>query len=151
MQNTIQIEDYVTDGWKIMKKLFTVCVALVVAMTMMAENMTCSDAATAALALGGGVTATDSVTVTGYVSVLKGDVSTKYETPQQQFCMDDTKGSNAETLLIYWANIPEEFRESLTSLNVGDKVSVTGLLCHYVKKRCFYSGIGERQCKNAGT
>ncbi|MDY2942479.1 MAG: leucine-rich repeat domain-containing protein [Paludibacteraceae bacterium] len=116
-----------------MKKLFTVCVALVVAMTMTAENMTCSDAATAALALGGGVTATDSVTVTGYVSVLKGDVSTKYETPQQQFCMDDTKGSNAETLLIYWANIPEEFRESLTSLNVGDKVSVTGLLCHYVK------------------
>ena len=116
-----------------MKKLFTVCAALVAAMTMSAENMTCADAAAAALALGEGVTATDSVTVTGYVSVLKGDVSTRYETPQQQFYMDDTKGSNKETLLIYFANIPVEFRESLTSLNVGDKVSVTGQLCHYVK------------------
>lgn len=116
-----------------MKKLFTICAALVAAMTMSAENMTCADAAAAALALGEGVTATDSVTVTGYVSVLKGDVSTKFETPQQQFYMDDTKGSNKETLLIYFANIPVEFRESLTSLNVGDKVSVTGQLCHYVK------------------
>ena len=80
-----------------MKKLFTVCAALVAAMSMSAENMTCADAAAAALALGENVESTETVSVEGYITNTNGTVSRE----QQTFYMDDVKGSGAKTLQAY--------------------------------------------------
>ena len=112
-----------------MKKIFTICAALMAAMTMSAEETTisCADAATAALALGEGETATETVNVIGYITKTNGTVSRE----QQTFYMDDEKGSGAETLQAYWANLPED--DKVTPLAVGDKVILTGSLMHYVQ------------------
>ena len=48
-----------------MKKLFTVCAALVAAISLSAENMTCADAAAAALTLGENEESTETVSVEG--------------------------------------------------------------------------------------
>lgn len=113
-----------------MKKIFTICAALMAAMTMSAEvtTISCADAAAQALALGEGETATETVNVIGYITKTNGTVSRE----QQTFYMDDEKGSGKETLQAYWANLPEDDKE--TPLAVGDKVILTGCLMHYVNK-----------------
>lgn len=121
-----------------MKKLFTVCAALVAAMTMSAENMTCADAAAAALALGENEESTEIVSVEGYITNTNGTVSRE----QQTFYMDDVKGSGAKTLQAYWANLPADDKE--TPLAVGDKIILTGKLLHYVSD----AGVHTAEIKN---
>lgn len=121
-----------------MKKLFTVCAALVATMSMSAENMTCADAAAAALALGENVESTETVSVEGYITKTNGTVSRE----QQTFYMDDVKGSGALTLQAYWANLPADDKE--TPLAVGDKVILTGKLLHYVSD----AGVHTAEIKN---
>ena len=112
-----------------MKKILTLCAALVAAMSMSAiTNMTCLEAKNAALALQSGATGTDSVAVTGYVTYTNGTVSPSRDgknTPQQVFWMDDQKGTT-QTFQAYWCNLP-----SNDALNVGDKVTIKGLLMNY--------------------
>lgn len=106
-----------------MKKLFTFTAMLCLAVTMNATitEMTCSEAAEAALALQNGQTGTDSVAITGYVTNTNGTLSRG----QQTFWLDDEKGS-AQTFQAYWCNIPEE-----VALNVGDKVTIKGFLMNF--------------------
>lgn len=107
-----------------MKKIFTLCVAFVAAMSMSAEvaNMTCAEAATAALLLQSGAEGTDTVAVTGYITNTDGKISGG----QQTFWMDDEKGSK-KTIQGYWCNMPE----GEAALNIGDKVIIKGLLMNY--------------------
>lgn len=121
-----------------MKKIFTICAALVAAMTMSAENMTCADAAAAALALGENVESTEIVSVEGYITNTNGTVSRE----QQTFYMDDVKDSGAKTLQAFWANLPADDKE--TPLAVGDKIILTGKLLHYVSN----SGVHTAEIKN---
>lgn len=121
-----------------MKKIFTICAALIAAMTMSAENMTCADAAAAALALGENEESTEIVSVEGYITNTNGTVSRE----QQTFYMDDVKGSGAKTLQAFWANLPADDKE--TPLAVGDKIIFTGKLLHYVSN----SGLHTAEIKN---
>lgn len=107
-----------------MKKIFTLCVAFVAAMSMSAEvaNMTCAEAAAAAALLQDKEQGTDSVAVTGYVTNTDGKISRG----QQTFWMDDEKGSK-KTFEGYWCNMPE----GEAALNVGDKVIIKGFLMRY--------------------
>lgn len=107
-----------------MKKILTLCAALVAAMSMSAEvkNMTCAEAAAAAALLQSGQTGTDSVAVTGYVTNTDGKISKN----QQTFWMDDEKGSK-KTFNGYWCNMPK----GEAALNVGDKVVIKGFLMRY--------------------
>lgn len=107
-----------------MKKIFTLCVAFVAAMSMSAEvrNLTCAEAASEAALLQDGETGKDSVAVTGYVTSTDGRLSKG----QQTFWMDDEKG-NKKTFEGYWCNIPA----GEDPLNVGDKVVIKGLLMRY--------------------
>lgn len=111
-----------------MKKIFTLCAVLVSALTLSAEEatpLTCAEAAEQALALGENETGTTLVAVTGYITNTNGTVSRE----QQTFWMDDEKGTT-QTLQAYWANLPEDDKE--TPLAVGDKIVLTGYLLHYV-------------------
>ena len=112
-----------------MKKILTLCAALVAAMSMNAiTSMTCSEAKNAALALQSGATGTDSVAVTGYVTYTNGTVRpsrTDATIMQQVFWMDDQKGTT-QTFQAYWCNLP-----SNEALNVGDKVTIKGFLMNY--------------------
>ena len=121
-----------------MKKLLTLCAALLAAMTMSAENMTCADATAAALALGENEESTEIVSVEGYITNTNGTVSRE----QQTFYMDDVKGSGAKTLQAYWANLPAD--DKVTPLAVGDKIILTGKLFHYVST----SGVHTAEIKN---
>ena len=107
-----------------MKKILTLCMAVVAAMSMSAEvkNMTCAEAAAAAALLQDGQKGTDSVAVTGYVTNTDGKISRN----QQTFWMDDEKGSK-KTFEGYWCNMPE----GEAALNVGDKVVIKGFLMRY--------------------
>ncbi len=107
-----------------MKKILTLCMAVVAAMSMSAEvkNMTCAEAAAACALLQSGQTGTDSVAVTGYVTNTDGKISRW----QQTFWLDDEKGSK-KTFEGYWCNMPE----GETALNVGDKVVIKGFLMRY--------------------
>lgn len=112
-----------------MKKILTLCMAVIAAMSMSAEikNMTCAEAAAAAALLQSGQTGTDSVAVTGYVTNTDGKISnSKDGIPQQTFWMDDEKGSK-KTFEGYWCNMPA----GETALNVGDKVVIKGFLKCY--------------------
>lgn len=112
-----------------MKKILTLCMAVIAAMSMSAEikNMTCAEAAAAAALLESGQTGTDSVAVTGYVTNTDGKISnSKDGIPQQTFWMDDEKGSK-KTFEGYWCNMPA----GETALNVGDKVVIKGFLMRY--------------------
>lgn len=121
-----------------MKKLLTLCAVLLAAMTMSAENMTCADAAAAALALVENEESTEIVSVGGYITNTNGTVSRE----QQTFYMDDVKGSGAKTLQAYWANLPAD--DKVTPLAVGDKIILTGKLFHYVST----SGVHTAEIKN---
>lgn len=107
-----------------MKKILTLCAALVAAMSMSAEvkNMTCAEAAAAAALLQSGQTGKDSVAVTGYVTNTDGKISKN----QQTFWMDDEKGSK-KTFNGYWCNMPD----GESPLNIGDKVVIKGLLMNF--------------------
>lgn len=107
-----------------MKKILTLCAALVAAMSMSAEvkNMTCAEAAAAAALLQSGQTGKDTVAVTGYVTNTDGKISKN----QQTFWMDDEKGSK-KTFYGYWCNMPK----GEAALNVGDKVVIKGFLMRY--------------------
>ena len=107
-----------------MKKIFTLCVAFVAAMSMSAgvKNMTCAEAAAAAALLQDKEQGTDSVAVTGYITNTDGKISKG----QQTFWMDDEKGSK-KTFEGYWCNMPE----GEAALNIGDKVVIKGFLMRY--------------------
>ena len=108
-----------------MKKILLFCAALVAAMNTSAAitEMTCEQAKKYVEDnLQAGETATDSVAVTGFVTKDYSGLSRG----QQRFSMDDAKGS-VETLHCYYANMPE----NEPALNVGDKVTVKGLLQNY--------------------
>ena len=107
-----------------MKKLFTVCAALVAAMSLSAAitEMTCAEAAAAAALLEDKTAGKDSVAVTGYVTNTDGKISKG----QQVFWMDDEKGTK-KTFEGYWCNLPE----GEGALNVGDKVVIKGFLMRY--------------------
>ncbi len=107
-----------------MKKILTLCMAVIAAMSMSAEvkNMTCAEAAAAAALLQSGQTGTDTVAVTGYVTNTDGKISKN----QQTFWMDDEKGSK-KTFNGYWCNMPK----GEAALNVGDKVVIKGFLMRY--------------------
>lgn len=109
-----------------MKKILTLCAALVAAMSMSAAitNMTCSEAKAAALLLQSGQTGTDSVAVTGYVTNTNGSISRG----QQTFWLDDQKGTT-QTFQAYWCNMP--LGDDDTPLVVGDKVTIRGFLMNY--------------------
>ncbi len=112
-----------------MKKILTLCMAVIAAMSMSAEikNMTCAEAAAAAELLQSGQTGTDSVAVTGYVTNTDGKISnSKDGIPQQTFWLDDEKGSK-RTFQGYWCNMPD----GESPLNIGDKVVIKGLLMKY--------------------
>lgn len=109
-----------------MKKFLTLCAAVLAAMSMNAAitNMTCAEAAAAAMALQNGATGTDSVAVTGYVTNTNGSISRG----QQTFWMDDNKGTT-QTFQAYWCNMP--LGNDDTPLAVGDKVTIKGFLMNY--------------------
>lgn len=112
-----------------MKKILTLCMAVIAAMSMSAEikNMTCAEAAAAAALLQSGQTGTDSVAVTGYVTNTDGKISnSKDGIPQQTFWLDDEKGSK-RTFQGYWCNMPD----GESPLNIGDKVVIKGLLMNF--------------------
>lgn len=108
-----------------MKKILTLCMAVIAAMSMSAEvkNMTCAEAAAAAMLLPeNNKPGTDSVAVTGYVTSTDGKISKG----QQTFWLDDEKGSK-RTFQGYWCNMPD----GESPLNIGDKVVIKGLLMKY--------------------
>ena len=109
-----------------MKKFYLMAAFAFAALTMNAEikEMTCAEAAAAALELGENETGTDSVAVTGYITNTSGEISRG----QQTFYMDDVKGSGLKTFQAYWANVPDPEKP----LNVGDTVILKGYLLHYV-------------------
>ena len=112
-----------------MKKILFFCAALIAAATVSAEikaNYTVQQAYDAAVALGSGVTGTDSVTVTGYVTNTTGTISKG----QQTFWMDDEKGTT-KTFEAYWANLPQEMVDAKDPLVVGDKVTIKGFLINW--------------------
>ena len=107
-----------------MKKILTLCMAVIAAIGMSAEikNMTCAEAAAAAALLQDKEQGKDSVAVTGYVTNTDGKISKG----QQTFWMDDVKGSK-KTFEGYWCNMPE----GEAALNIGDKVVIKGFLMRY--------------------
>ena len=112
-----------------MKKILTLCMAVIAAMSMSAEikNMTCAEAAAAAALLQDKEQGKDSVAVTGYVTNTDGKISnSKDGIPQQTFWMDDVKGGK-KIFEGYWCNMPE----GEAALNIGDKVVIKGFLMRY--------------------
>lgn len=107
-----------------MKKILTLCMAVIAAMSMSAEikNMTCAEAAAAAALLQDKEQGKDTVAVTGYVTNTDGKISKG----QQTFWMDDVKGSK-KIFEGYWCNMPE----GEAALNIGDKVVIKGFLMRY--------------------
>ena len=127
-----------------MKKILTLCMAVIAAMSMSAEikNMTCAEAAAAAALLQDKEQGKDSVAVTGYVTNTDGKISnSKDGIPQQTFWMDDVKGGK-KIFEGYWCNMPE----GEAALNIGDKVVIKGFLMRYgydlrdEEWRCNYLG-----------
>lgn len=111
-----------------MKKILTICAAILAAMSLNATvtPMNCAEAAAAAALLEHNVPGTDSVAVTGYVTNTDGTISKG----QQTFWLDDEKG-DTKTFEGYWCNLPQEMVDAGTPLNVGDKVTISGYLMRY--------------------
>ena len=111
-------------------KLFTLCIASFIAMTICAQEpipATCAEAVAAMPAQSGSETQ-EVYVVTGYVTYTNGAVSpsrTDASIDQQTFYMDDVKGSK-KTLQGYWCNLPGH-----EALNVGDKITLTGKILNY--------------------
>lgn len=110
-----------------MKKIFTVCAALIAAMTLSAQEpivKTCAEAAAIALALPENNVPTDEVySITGYVTNVVSTVSKG----QQTFWMDDEKGDK-KTFESYYCNLPADDQNTL---NIGDQVKIVGKIMKY--------------------
>ena len=110
-----------------MKKIFTVCAALVAAMTLSAQEpivKTCAEAAAIALALPeNNVPTTEVYSITGYVTNVVSAVSKG----QQTFWMDDEKGDK-KTFESYYCNLPADDQNTL---NIGDQVKIVGKIMKY--------------------
>lgn len=110
-----------------MKKIFTVCAALVAAMTLSAQEpivKTCAEAAAIALALPENNVPTEEVySITGYVTNVVSAVSKG----QQTFWMDDEKGDK-KTFESYYCNLPADDQNTL---NIGDQVKIVGKIMKY--------------------
>ena len=116
-----------------MKKILLFGAALMAAMSINAETITCAQAVTLMPAQAGAETEVD-YTVVGYVTKIVSNPSpsrTDANVMQQRFWMDDVKGS-AETVNCYWCDLPDEYKTE--GLNVGDKISVTGKIINYDNK-----------------
>ena len=90
-------------------------------------NVSCVEAVQLADALADGGTSTETYAVTGYITQVISDVSTKTGTPQQSFWMSDDQGGN-NMFEAYWANIPT----GISAFTVGMKVKITGKLKKYI-------------------
>lgn len=110
-----------------MKKIFTVCAALIAAMTLSAQEpivKTCAEAAAIALALPENNVPTEEVySITGYVTNVVSAVSKG----QQTFWMDDEKGDK-KTFQSYYCNLPADDQNTL---NIGDQVKIVGKIMKY--------------------
>ena len=110
-----------------MKKIFTVCAALIAAMTLSAQEpivKTCAEAAAIALALPENNVPTEEVySITGYVTNVVSAVSKG----QQTFWMDDEKGDK-KTFESYYCNLPADDQNTL---NIGDQVKIVGKIMKY--------------------
>lgn len=110
-----------------MKKIFTVCAALIAAMTLSAQEpivKTCAEAAAIALALPENNVPTEDVySITGYVTNVVSAVSKG----QQTFWMDDEKGDK-KTFQSYYCNLPADDQNTL---NIGDQVKIVGKIMKY--------------------
>lgn len=108
-------------------KIFTVCAAMMAAMTLSAQTpieKSCAEAASIALALTENNVPTEEVySITGYVTNVVSTVSNG----QQTFWMDDEKGDK-KTFQSYYCNLPEDDQNTL---NVGDKVKIVGKIMKY--------------------
>ena len=91
-------------------------------------EVTCAQAVELVQALADGGTSTEVYTVTGYITQVIGEVSTKTGPPQQSFWMADTK-DGGQVFQAYWANLPE----GVAAFTAGSKVKITGKLKKYVK------------------
>ena len=109
-----------------MKKIFLFCAAVVAAMTMNAEAITCAQAVEAAMQLPAGTTGTEEVTVHGFITFTNGTVSRK----QQVFWMADSE-DGGQVFQAYWANLPEPYATDGTPLPVGTELNMTGKLMNY--------------------
>lgn len=110
-----------------MRKIFTVCAALIAAMTLSAQEpivKTCAEAAAIALALPENNVPTDEVySITGYVT----NVISAVSKGQQSFWMDDEKGDK-KTFQSYYCNLPADDQNTL---NIGDQVKIVGKIMKY--------------------
>ncbi len=114
-----------------MKKILTLCAAVIAAMSMNAQTvMDCDAAYDAAFALNSGDTLTINqevaiVVVTGYVT---DGVNGTISNGQQTFYIGKSANETQKTLQVYKGTMPE----NASAVNKGDKVKVTGKLMHYV-------------------
>ena len=86
-------------------------------------SVTCAEAVQQANALADGGTSTETYAVTGYITQVIGEVSTKTGSPQQSFWMADTK-DGGKVFEGYWANLPS----GVSALTVGMKVTRMAIL-----------------------
>ncbi len=103
-------------------------------------SVTCAEAVQQANALADGGTSTETYAVTGYITQVIGEVSTKTGSPQQSFWMADTK-DGGKVFEAYYANLPE----GVSAFTAGAKVKITGQLLKYVNN----SGQVTPEIKNA--
>lgn len=109
-----------------MKKIFLFCAALVAAMSINADVLTCAEAVEEAMKLNPGATGTEDVTVHGFITFTNGTVSRK----QQVFWMADTE-DGGQVFQAFWANLPEPYATDGTPLPVGTELNLTGKLMNY--------------------
>lgn len=104
------------------------------------EEITCAKAVELTNALADGATSAETYTVTGYITEVIGDVSTKTGSPQQTFWMADAKDGD-KVFEAFYANVPN----GISAFTAGMKVKITGQLMKYVNK----SGEVTPEIKNA--
>ncbi len=90
--------------------------------------ITCAEAVNLTNDLAANETSTETYSVTGYITNVPGEVSTKTGTPQQTFWMADTK-DGGKIFQAYFANVPN----GVSAFSVGMKVKITGKLTKYEK------------------
>ena len=119
----------------IMKKLFFVAAALLAAVTINAEivyNYTCAEALEAVGNMAENTTGTDSVAITGYVTV----IDKAFSNFQARFYMDDVKGSGQKTVQSYYCSVTEP-------VELGDLVRIKGFLQNYYGTAEIANGLTE--------
>ena len=91
-------------------------------------EITCTQAVELTNALANSGTSSETYTITGYITQVIGEVSTKTGSPQQSFWISDNKGGNNQ-FQAYYANLPTGVNE----FTVGMKVKITGKLKKFMK------------------